>query len=195
MSVVVVSRWQARPGQETALLAGALTPLVLGRRRSTLTETERSAFALSLIALSQIALAIPVGLGLALGRYLFLPRMFIFVMVPRAVLIGLGFWLLASGVICDLDLEQFLTAKRRALLDLVEAETLGAETPNDDTLQLTCALARQCFINEYVYALAQDELAQPERLREALVDGGDSLTAAPQRPAGEYAAHVHPRRR
>jgi hypothetical protein len=80
-----------------ALLAGALTPLVLGRRRSTLTETERCAFALSVIALSQIALAIPVGLGLALGRYLFLPRMFIFVMVPRAVLIGLGFWLLASG--------------------------------------------------------------------------------------------------
>jgi hypothetical protein len=81
-----------------ALLAGALTPLVLARRRSALTQTERCAFALSLIALSQIALAIPVGVGLMLGRYLFLPRMFIFVMVPRAVLIGLGFWLIAASV-------------------------------------------------------------------------------------------------
>jgi len=81
-----------------ALLVGALTPVVLGRRRSTLTETERCAFALSVIALSQIVPAIPVGLGLALGRYLFLPRMFIFVMVPRSVLIGLGFWLIASSL-------------------------------------------------------------------------------------------------
>jgi len=81
-----------------ALVAGALTPLVLGRRRSTLTDTERRAFALAVIALTQIAPAIPVGLGLAHGHYLFHPRMFIFAMVPRCMLTGLGFWLIASSI-------------------------------------------------------------------------------------------------
>src|SRR5205814_1835055 len=84
-------------------------------------------------------------------------------------------WLLTSGVICDLDLEQFLTGKRHALLDLADT---APDTPTDDTLQLICALARQCFINEYVYAVAGDELAQAERLRDRLVDNGAAASEA-----------------
>src|SRR5205085_5421108 len=68
----------------------------------------------------------------------------------------------------------FLTGQRRALLDLADAP----DTLNDDTLQLICALARQCFINEYVYAVAGDELAQAERLRDRLVDDGAAAREA-----------------
>src|SRR6185295_2496065 len=53
-------------------------------------------------------------------------------------------WLLESGPICDLSLERFLTATRAALLEVVESETIEG-----DQLRFACALARQCFINEY----------------------------------------------
>jgi len=82
---------------DVALVAGAFAPVALWRRRAALTDAERSALVLSVVALSQLLPALPVALGLALGRYLFLPRMFVFVMVPRAVLIGVGFWLIASS--------------------------------------------------------------------------------------------------
>jgi 2-polyprenyl-3-methyl-5-hydroxy-6-metoxy-1,4-benzoquinol methylase len=50
-----------------------------------------------------------------------------------------------------------------------------ADTP--DLLQLGCALARQCFINEYVFAIGIDEQAKvtslKERLNQALASGSD----------------------
>ncbi len=42
--------------------------------------------------------------------------------------------------------------------------------PDDGVLAFCCALAKQCFINEYVFATTPDEDAQVERLKAALGD-------------------------
>lgn len=81
-----------------ALVTGALVPFLSWRRRADLGNDERYAAALSLVAWTQVLVALPVGLGLAAGRYLFLPRMFIFVMVARAAMVAVGFWWLAKAL-------------------------------------------------------------------------------------------------
>ncbi len=70
---------------------------------------------------------------------------------PAAARDALLCWLLESSVICDLVLEQFLTATRTALLGVAEA----AQSVTDDELRFACALARQCFTTEYVYAVSR----------------------------------------
>ena len=65
-------------------------------------------------------------------------------------------------MICDLVLEQFLTVTRTTLLGVAEA----AQSVTDDELRFACALARQCFTTEYVYAVSDDELDRVARLRE-----------------------------
>ena len=78
-------------------------------------------------------------------------------------------WLLESGVICDVALEQFLTASRAALLEIAATDP---DTITGDQLRFACALARQCFTNEYVYATSDVELARAGPLRDVLnMDG------------------------
>jgi hypothetical protein len=105
-----------------ALLVGAALPILLWRRRKELTGPERYAAALSLVALTQVLAALPVGMGLAAGRYLFLPRMFIFVMVARVVWIALGFWWLATEAQARVsrfgDRARFLPAAAAAAITL-----------------------------------------------------------------------------
>jgi SAM-dependent methyltransferase len=83
--------------------------------------------------------------------------------------------LLQSKVVCDLDLERFLTALRRAVLENVTAN--GPQASPDGTLGLFCALAQQCFINEYVFAVSDSERAEAQSLRhrvaEALKTGAE----------------------
>ncbi|HMK78678.1 MAG TPA: tetratricopeptide repeat protein [Xanthobacteraceae bacterium] len=55
--------------------------------------------------------------------------------------------------ISDAGLEQLLTQARRALLAAAQSDA------PDAWLGFACALARQCFINEYVFALTPDEEA------------------------------------
>ena len=61
----------------------------------------------------------------------------------------------------DVALERLLTAARRALPDVDEPE-------QETTLAFACALARQCFINEYVFACTEHEGRLIRLLREAL---------------------------
>jgi 2-polyprenyl-3-methyl-5-hydroxy-6-metoxy-1,4-benzoquinol methylase len=72
--------------------------------------------------------------------------------------------LLQSVPVRDVALERTLTSLRAALLagagDRIEASVLA----------FCCALAKQCFINEYVFATTPDEDAQVERLKAALAD-------------------------
>src|SRR6185295_1919130 len=75
-------------------------------------------------------------------------------------------WLLESTVICDLDLERFLNATRAQLLEIAET---APDAVDDEQLRFACALARQCFSNEYVYATSEQEEARVTRLREAPV--------------------------
>jgi len=71
----------------------------------------------------------------------------------------------------NIALERLLTQARRHLL-----QRCGPEA--DRALDFHAALARQCFINEYVFALADGELDAVRRLREELdaaLDKGDAV--------------------
>jgi SAM-dependent methyltransferase len=62
--------------------------------------------------------------------------------------------LLESSKYFGLELERFLTTLRTGLLNM----TMRADSYNDeDVVRLSCALARQCFITEYVFDLTGDE--------------------------------------
>ena len=69
--------------------------------------------------------------------------------------------LMTLTVVCSADLEKFLAACRFALLQM-------AETAPDPLLGFACALAHQCFSNEYVYGTCADEDAQARGLRDRL---------------------------
>jgi SAM-dependent methyltransferase len=87
--------------------------------------------------------------------------------------------LLTTAQNTDLALERFFTLARRALLD----DQTGAGL--DTGLAFRCALAQQCFINEYVFFQEDDETARAQtaraQLAAALEKGGPiaaSLVAA-----------------
>jgi 2-polyprenyl-3-methyl-5-hydroxy-6-metoxy-1,4-benzoquinol methylase/tetratricopeptide (TPR) repeat protein len=66
-------------------------------------------------------------------------------------------------------LELLLTSLRSAFLRLVADDPSGADQVDDDVVHLFCALAQQCFINEYVFALTDKEKNHASELRELLV--------------------------
>ena len=80
----------------------------------------------------------------------------------------------------DIELEHFLTSLRRVLLERAVASGGGEEV-----LRLACAVARQCFINEYVFAVAPDELAQALSLNEAIA-AGQEVSAQQVAAAASY---------
>jgi Flp pilus assembly protein TadD/SAM-dependent methyltransferase len=70
--------------------------------------------------------------------------------------------LLESTPVRNIELERVLTAARSELL------TLAASSPDridDRLLGFFCALARQCFINEYVFALSEADAGHGQSLR------------------------------
>lgn len=71
---------------------------------------------------------------------------------------------LEHAPIPDLAVEDWLTGVRRALL----AQGLQPEPPPATVLRFYRALATQCFINEYVYAVGADEAEQVQQLRATL---------------------------
>jgi Flp pilus assembly protein TadD/2-polyprenyl-3-methyl-5-hydroxy-6-metoxy-1,4-benzoquinol methylase len=83
--------------------------------------------------------------------------------------------ILISTPICDVALERLLTDARRAVLERAEAAASGdvAET----ILNFACALAQQCFINEYVLDRDPEERERAavlqQRLAVALAAGED----------------------
>jgi len=97
--------------------------------------------------------------------------------------------LLQSRPICDVELERLFTAMRRGLL--LKAIEGGSNAEEADALEFLCALAQQCFINEYVFALDDGERRQSQqicdRIAEALKIGAwiselDLVIAACYRP-------------
>jgi SAM-dependent methyltransferase/tetratricopeptide (TPR) repeat protein len=75
---------------------------------------------------------------------------------------------LESTSIRNVDLERLLTSIRAEFLRLAA----GAAIRNleDDGVAFCCALAKQCFINEYVFAITPEEAEDAERLRQKLVE-------------------------
>jgi hypothetical protein len=70
--------------------------------------------------------------------------------------------LIESGTIFGLALERFLTSLRAALLELALLDPNRGQSEN--ILQFCCALARQCYINEYVFDVTREENEQAHKL-------------------------------
>jgi tetratricopeptide (TPR) repeat protein/SAM-dependent methyltransferase len=97
--------------------------------------------------------------------------------------------LLVSGAVCDMELERFLTLLRFVLLESAAASTAPISI-DEGMLKLCCALAQQCFVNEYVFALADGELDRASRLREAVIAGLESGGPVPALWLVAVAAYV-----
>jgi SAM-dependent methyltransferase len=67
-----------------------------------------------------------------------------------------------------LGLETLLTHVRAALLLLVQSYGFDSGRFGDGIPALLCAIAQQCFINEYVYSESNNEAAQASQLRDML---------------------------
>ena len=90
--------------------------------------------------------------------------------------------LMTLTVVCNADLEKFLTACRFALLQ-------ATDTALDPLLGFACALAHQCHNNEYVYATVGDEEERARRLRdrlEATLAGGADVPPLCVAVVGSY---------
>lgn len=86
--------------------------------------------------------------------------------------------LLISTPICDIAMERFLTMARCAMLESVSRLTVpDVESPS--VLGFYCALAQQCFINEYVFSHTEDEIQQANKLREALIEALETNVQVP----------------
>ena len=76
--------------------------------------------------------------------------------------------LMQSRPVFDVGLERLLTHLRRDLLRLA-TEDRSTVLENDE-LEFYCALAQQCFINEYVFALDNVEREQSQKIYEQISD-------------------------
>ena len=78
-----------------------------------------------------------------------------------------------SAAIADIELERLLTAIRLALLEMAsasgDASVVDERLAGEETLDFCCALARQCFLNEQVFACTDEELEEARRLRDRVV--------------------------
>lgn len=87
--------------------------------------------------------------------------------------------LLANAQVCDAGLERFLTAARHARLEAAQRPAT-----QDEALAFDCALARQCFLNDYVFSFTDEEAARLDTVRrelEAAIGAGQDVS--PQRLA------------
>lgn len=86
--------------------------------------------------------------------------------------------LLVSAPIHGIELERFLTLARHALLEAATGAT-SSGGGEEDLLGFHGALARQCFINEYVFAWTDDEADLAHALRASLVAALEAGTPIP----------------
>ena len=86
--------------------------------------------------------------------------------------------MLSSSPIPDVEIEIFLTALRRQFLIFVTS-VIFEEGEANVVANLYCALARQCFINEYVYFQTPEEIDESEHLRDRLKKALESEEVIP----------------
>jgi Tfp pilus assembly protein PilF/2-polyprenyl-3-methyl-5-hydroxy-6-metoxy-1,4-benzoquinol methylase len=73
--------------------------------------------------------------------------------------------LLETTIVCDIELERFLTAARRTILEAASASQI-----QEGALHFCCAVAQQCFINEYIFDHTDHEKQQANQLRMLLAE-------------------------
>jgi len=87
--------------------------------------------------------------------------------------------MLSSSPIPDAEIERFLTLLRHHLLKVAPSETVK-EADTEALTPLYCSLAKQCFINEYVYFQTAEEIDLSHQLRDRLINAleeGGSVSA------------------
>jgi SAM-dependent methyltransferase len=84
---------------------------------------------------------------------------------------------LESTLLHGVSLELFLTHLRSALLGLADANLSAPSRIDDEVTGLFCALAQQCFLNEYVFAQSEAESRTAARLRDVLMENVRAGTA------------------
>ena len=95
---------------------------------------------------------------------------------------------LGSSRLRDAEIEQFLTGVRAVMLS--RAVNQPGEMPSPPMLALYCALARQCFINEYVFSQTAPEKELAAALRERITSALAAGTAVPVHLLAILAAYV-----
>ena len=70
--------------------------------------------------------------------------------------------------ITDIGLERLIANVRYALLATLAGKDGPASEPDARLIDLYCAVARQCFVNQYVFSLTNDEAAQAKKLRDSV---------------------------
>jgi SAM-dependent methyltransferase len=104
--------------------------------------------------------------------------------------------LLENALIVGVEMERLLTQARAIFLDAASepdaaaVDSLGLDVLGRDLLGFCCAVARQCFINEYVFALTDAEARQVEALRRRLAAALDSGTEVPAQWLTVFAAYA-----
>ncbi len=91
-----------------------------------------------------------------------------------------------AGGVSDLGLERLLTALRFAALELASA---AEGSGDEDMLDFCCALARQCFLNEQVFAYTDEELERARQLRESVIAALASNAPLPELHLAVVAAY------
>jgi 2-polyprenyl-3-methyl-5-hydroxy-6-metoxy-1,4-benzoquinol methylase len=94
---------------------------------------------------------------------------------------------LATVLLHRAPLEKFLTLLRVLLLRLAASDATVAD---DAMAHLFCALAQQCFINEYVFVQSDEEARQAAELRNVLVQKLQHGDAVPPMLLAAAAAYV-----
>jgi tetratricopeptide (TPR) repeat protein/2-polyprenyl-3-methyl-5-hydroxy-6-metoxy-1,4-benzoquinol methylase len=87
--------------------------------------------------------------------------------------------MLSSSPIPDAEIEKFLTVLRHHLLKVAPSETVK-EADTEALTPLYCSLAKQCFINEYVYFQTAEEIDLSHQLQDRLIkvlEEGGSVSA------------------
>ncbi|HED13495.1 MAG TPA: tetratricopeptide repeat protein [Gammaproteobacteria bacterium] len=80
-------------------------------------------------------------------------------------------FLLRETVVTRPELETRLSCLRKSLLELAVTETVSSHNSMDALLALTCSLAHQCFINEYIWEITSKEESNLARLTRTLTGG------------------------
>jgi SAM-dependent methyltransferase len=97
--------------------------------------------------------------------------------IPEVAKDSFLLFFLGSSRLRNAEIEQFLTGVRSAVLE--RAVNQEGETPSPPALAFYCALARQCFINEYVFAQTAPERELSAALRERIAAALAAGTAVP----------------
>ena len=92
--------------------------------------------------------------------------------------------LLQSELVRDFETELFLIAVRRELLAARSSEPPAAI--DDNVFGFACALAQQCFLNEYVFDLSDDERGLVARLQDRVTQAGAACSSADLAVLGCY---------